>query len=153
MRLIGLEPTRRETLDPKSSASTNFATGAILRCKGNDFLGAGQIFRRLFTLFSRARVLYMVWDARQKHFPPRFHCYWPALFTTIRGAPFRALLLRQQLSGVFNKRVLSSCLVRRLHAYLMCWGDAELGIFPITVVHRTGRETHYPAVGQLTRKR
>jgi len=29
-----------------------------LRCKGNDFLGAGQIFRRLFTLFSRARVLY-----------------------------------------------------------------------------------------------
>ena len=56
VRLIGLEPTRRETLDPKSSASTNFATGAILRCKGNDFLGAGQIFRRLFTLFSRARV-------------------------------------------------------------------------------------------------
>ena len=58
VRLIGLEPTRRETLDPKSSASTNFATGAILRCKGNDFLGASQIFRRLFTLFSRARVSY-----------------------------------------------------------------------------------------------
>ena len=28
VRLTGLEPTRRETLDPKSSASTNFATGA-----------------------------------------------------------------------------------------------------------------------------
>ena len=68
VRLIGLEPTRRETLDPKSSASTNFATGAILRCKGSDFLGASQIFRRLFTLFSRARVLYMVWAAPQKAF-------------------------------------------------------------------------------------
>ena len=29
VRLIGLEPTRRKTLDPKSSASTNFATGAL----------------------------------------------------------------------------------------------------------------------------
>ena len=28
VRLIGLEPTRRETPDPKSGASTNFATGA-----------------------------------------------------------------------------------------------------------------------------
>ena len=28
MRLTGLEPARRETLDPKSSASTNSATGA-----------------------------------------------------------------------------------------------------------------------------
>ncbi len=28
VRPIGLEPTRRKTLDPKSSASTNFATGA-----------------------------------------------------------------------------------------------------------------------------
>ena len=30
VRLIGLEPTRRETPDPKSGASTNFATGALL---------------------------------------------------------------------------------------------------------------------------
>jgi len=29
-----------------------------LRCKGNDFLGVGQIFCRLFMLFSRARALY-----------------------------------------------------------------------------------------------
>ena len=29
VRLIGLEPTRRKTPDPKSGASTNFATGAI----------------------------------------------------------------------------------------------------------------------------
>ena len=28
MRLTGLEPAHRETLDPKSNASTNFATGA-----------------------------------------------------------------------------------------------------------------------------
>ena len=28
VRLTGLEPARRETLDPKSSASTNSATGA-----------------------------------------------------------------------------------------------------------------------------
>ena len=56
VRLIGLEPTRRETLDPKSSASTNFATGANLRCKGSYFLGAGQIFRRLFICLLRARV-------------------------------------------------------------------------------------------------
>ena len=31
MRLIGLEPTRRETPDPKSGASTNFATGAFFK--------------------------------------------------------------------------------------------------------------------------
>ena len=29
VRLIGLEPTRRKTPDPKSGASTNFATGAL----------------------------------------------------------------------------------------------------------------------------
>ena len=28
VRLTGLEPAHRKTLDPKSSASTNFATGA-----------------------------------------------------------------------------------------------------------------------------
>ena len=28
VRLIGLEPTRLATLDPKSSAATNYATGA-----------------------------------------------------------------------------------------------------------------------------
>ena len=31
VRLIGLEPTQRKLLDPKSSASTNFATGACFR--------------------------------------------------------------------------------------------------------------------------
>ena len=30
VRLTGLEPARRKTLDPKSSASTNSATGAFL---------------------------------------------------------------------------------------------------------------------------
>ena len=33
VRLIGLEPTRRKTLDPKSSASTNSATGAFASAK------------------------------------------------------------------------------------------------------------------------
>ena len=33
VRLIGLEPTRHKPLDPKSSASTNFATSAINECK------------------------------------------------------------------------------------------------------------------------
>lgn len=33
VRLIGLEPTRPEPLDPKSSASTNFATSAFLGAK------------------------------------------------------------------------------------------------------------------------
>ena len=31
---LGLEPARRETLDPKSSASTNSATGAFFRNAG-----------------------------------------------------------------------------------------------------------------------
>ena len=38
VRLIGLEPTQLALLDPKSSASTNFATGAcvaICGCKVN----------------------------------------------------------------------------------------------------------------------
>ena len=34
VRVIGLEPTRRKTPDPKSGASTNFATRAtVYRCK------------------------------------------------------------------------------------------------------------------------
>ena len=33
VRLIGLEPTRRETPDPKSGASTNSATSACLLCR------------------------------------------------------------------------------------------------------------------------
>ncbi len=41
VRLTGLEPARRETLDPKSSASTNSATGASVvvkrGCKGSAF--------------------------------------------------------------------------------------------------------------------
>lgn len=32
VRLIGLEPTRHQPLDPKSSASTNSATGADFLC-------------------------------------------------------------------------------------------------------------------------
>ena len=39
VRLIGLEPTRLATPDPKSGASTNFATSAILHAK---IAGSGQ---------------------------------------------------------------------------------------------------------------
>lgn len=35
MRLIGLEPTRREAPDPKSGVSTNFTTGACLIGEAN----------------------------------------------------------------------------------------------------------------------
>ena len=37
VRLIGLEPTRREAPDPKSGVSTNFTTGAEDECKDRKF--------------------------------------------------------------------------------------------------------------------
>ena len=42
MRLIGLEPTRCETPDPKSGASTNFATGALFVVQRYKLTGNGQ---------------------------------------------------------------------------------------------------------------
>ena len=36
VRLTGIEPARRKTLDPKSSASANSATGAFLLCRHLD---------------------------------------------------------------------------------------------------------------------
>ncbi len=33
VRMTGLEPTRRKTLDPKSSAATNYATSAFAIAK------------------------------------------------------------------------------------------------------------------------
>ena len=43
MRLTGLEPARRETLDPKSNASTNSATGAgISGAKVQNFSETGM---------------------------------------------------------------------------------------------------------------
>ena len=57
VRLIGLEPTRRKTLDPKSSASTNFATGAFCGCKGNVFFLYMQIYLCFF-YFSIVLIAY-----------------------------------------------------------------------------------------------
>ena len=57
VRLIGLEPTRRKTLDPKSSASTNFATGAFCGCKGNAFFLYMQIYLCFF-YFSIVLIAY-----------------------------------------------------------------------------------------------
>ena len=55
MRLIGLEPTRRGTLDPKSSASTNSATGALSECKINNKRWNGQILKTFYWEFGRNR--------------------------------------------------------------------------------------------------
>ena len=57
VRLIRLEPTRRKTLDPKSSASTNFATGAFCGCKGNAFFLYMQIYLCFFC-FSIVLIAY-----------------------------------------------------------------------------------------------
>ena len=44
VHLIGLEPTRLTPLDPKSSAATNYATGAIsLRCKVMDIFDSDKV--------------------------------------------------------------------------------------------------------------
>ena len=44
VRLTGLEPARRETLDPKSSASTNSATGAKTGAKVQRFAEIAKLF-------------------------------------------------------------------------------------------------------------
>ncbi len=54
VRLIGLEPTRRKTLDPKSSASTNFATGAITTNKQN----FNFAFAKVIIYFNFAKLLH-----------------------------------------------------------------------------------------------
>ena len=60
VRLIGLEPTQLALLDPKSSASTNFATGACggvcgssknCGCKGSVFFLKMPINRCFFVCF------------------------------------------------------------------------------------------------------
>ena len=62
VRLIGLEPTQLALLDPKSSASTNFATGACggvcgssknCGCKGSVFFLNMPINRCFFVCFSK----------------------------------------------------------------------------------------------------
>ena len=42
VRLIGLEPTQPELPDPKSGASTNFATGAEFGCKDRTFFSVNS---------------------------------------------------------------------------------------------------------------
>ena len=44
MRLIGLEPTRLTTPDPKSGAATNYATGAERNCFPLAGTKIGQVF-------------------------------------------------------------------------------------------------------------
>ena len=54
VRLIGLEPTRRETPDPKSGASTNSATSAFACAKVMKKGGMGKQFLIVFLLKSRS---------------------------------------------------------------------------------------------------
>lgn len=53
VRLKGLEPIRRETLDPKSSAATNYATAANRLCdngcKDTIFFFPSKNFKSFFT--------------------------------------------------------------------------------------------------------
>ena len=65
MRLIGLEPTQLALLDPKSSASTNFATGAVVELLAPQFLikcsrsqGISKLgFASLNRIFAGAKVV------------------------------------------------------------------------------------------------
>ena len=50
MRPIGLEPTQRELLDPKSSASTNFATGANAGAKLQHKIQKDELFIEILHL-------------------------------------------------------------------------------------------------------
>lgn len=53
VRLIGLEPTRLTTLDPKSSAATNYATSAVRCFSYFDAAKVRQVFElcKFFILF------------------------------------------------------------------------------------------------------
>ena len=54
-----------ETLDPKSSASTNSATGAICGCKGTIFFLFIQIFRHLFCQNTAGSLNYRVFTTKE----------------------------------------------------------------------------------------
>ena len=75
VRLTGLEPARRGTLDPKSSASTNSATGAFTMlstgfytlsgCKDTNYFSFRQKFSRKFyhSIFSLTEIVLIQTDA------------------------------------------------------------------------------------------
>ena len=59
VRLTGLEPAHREILDPKSSASTNSATGAFLTLAGAKvilFTEFSKLFSQNFSCFLNDEV-------------------------------------------------------------------------------------------------
>lgn len=71
VRMTGLEPTRRKTLDPKSSAATNYATSARAVQRYKKFINstmitvqslAGRAIRPHFT-----NPLYRRWLARESY--------------------------------------------------------------------------------------
>ena len=60
VRLIGLEPTRRETPDPKSGASTNSATSALADAKLVKNGETGKIFCDFYDPHRPVRMLVTV---------------------------------------------------------------------------------------------
>ncbi len=66
VRLIGLEPTQLALLDPKSSASTNFATGAGFECRKLNNSTASQ--SSLFEIAGAKIVIFFELQNNHRHF-------------------------------------------------------------------------------------
>ena len=64
VRMIGLEPTRLTTLDPKSSAATNYATCAELllvsECKGRKSFLTSKTFSDFFYFLCRISLAFSI---------------------------------------------------------------------------------------------
>ena len=66
VRLIGLEPTQLTLLDPKSSASTNFATGAGFECRKLNNFTASEC--SLFEIAGAKIVIFFELQNNHRHF-------------------------------------------------------------------------------------
>ncbi len=66
VRLIGLEPTQLALLDPKSSASTNFATGAGFECRKLNNSTASQ--NSPFEIAGAKLVIFFELQNNHRHF-------------------------------------------------------------------------------------
>ena len=66
VRLIGLEPTQLALLDPKSSASTNFATGAGFECRKLNNFTASEC--SLFEIAGAKIVIFFELQNNHRHF-------------------------------------------------------------------------------------
>ena len=73
MRLIGLEPTQPELPDPKSGASTNFATGAVCGCKDSKKVSSFQSLVLSFSLLSSFDASFALPSGHTKARPYSLH--------------------------------------------------------------------------------